>query len=310
MIYKGGMAVKRGHIWPWAIPGLAALALRLSPALALAWARGVSRPLLRAMNRGTGRLPFPLAEPLALLLAAALLGASARRLRRGRWRDALRAFLLPALALLSAYALLWLPNGFSEAASRPVSPDPGRLEALCGALVDALNADAAEPPAPADALATAPAAAGLPGARAKAARYPEWMRAKRVAGLFVPWTGEVLVDGGAAPALIPYTAVHELMHLSGVADEGMANIAAWRRCMDAGGGFALSARLWALRYAAGLLAGADARAPERLEARMSPAALALWRASGGPIAPRSAGGSYHALVSWLSRQPLHTSTQP
>ena len=94
------------------------------------------------------------------------------------------------------------------------------------------------------------------------------MDAARVSGLFVPLTGEALVDAGTPASLLPFTAVHELTHLAGIADEGAANIEAWRRCMAAGGAFADSARLWTLRYAMGMLARADAPAHLRMSAKM------------------------------------------
>ena len=272
---------------PWAAMAGFALALRLCPPLAAGWTRALSRPALLALNRLTAALPFPLAEPAALLLAAKLL------------RDALsrqgRSFLRTLLALAFGYALLWLPPSLASPAPAYPAPDAARLEALCDALVDAL-VDAPPGGELPEVLARAPDVAGLPGTAVKAARYPEWMRARHIAGLFVPWTGEALVDGAAHPALVPFTAVHELAHLSGLADEGAANVAAWQRCLAAGEPFAASARLWALRYAAGLLSEADPAALSRCLARMGPGLSALWQAVGGPLSPE---GGYHRLALWL-----------
>lgn len=293
--------MRRAEVWLLAAAGLIALALRALPGLAAAWVEGVSLPALLMLNRLAGLLPFPAAEPLALLLAAGLL----RSLRRGRFVRALKT----ALLLLAGWCLLWLPAGWAEADLLPPAPEPARLEALCARLTDALSESPLVLPDPAAVLADAPGVAGLPGATVKAARYPEWMRAGHAAGVFVPWTGEALVDAAACPALIPYTAVHELTHLSGVAGEGAANIEAYRRCEAAGGAFALSARLWALRYAAGLLMQSDPAAQDRLTARMDPAALALWRAGGGPIEPDAPDG-YCALARWLAEEPPISDAPP
>ena len=285
------MTVKRLEATLWAGLALAALAFLGRPGLALFWARRIGGPAMGLLNRCTGRLPFPLAGPLAAFSIAAVLALRGAKGLRG-W----------ALALAAGAALLWLPG---LAAPVEALPEPGAdaLEVLCAALVDALNASSLAFPTPAESLALAPEAAGAPGGAAKAALWPEWMRRLRVAGVAVPWTGEVIVDGGASPALIPFTAVHELTHIAGVADEGAANIAAWRRCMAAGGTFADSARLWALRYALGMLATADDAGCARAFARMDPELAALWPSLGGVLPPPQGArlcGSYHDLVRWLA----------
>ena len=220
---------------------------RCLPGLAAAWQRAFALPLLQALHRVSAAIPFPVLEPLALLLGAFCLN---RRLRAA------------ALAfVVGMYALAWYPGYFAA----PVAPyeAPGDLEELCEDLTDALNASALAFESPCE---SAGAVAGMPWARAKPARYPEWMRGLGIGGLFAPWTGEALVDADAPPGYLPFTCVHELIHLQGVADEGAANIGAWRACMRRGGMYADSARLWALRYA---LARLDAPARGRALERMS-----------------------------------------
>ena len=285
------------------------LALRAAPALPLAlfwrfptlaarWRNGVSLPALEALHRWTARIPFPAAEPAALLLAAAAIAMPVAALIRRRPSLLLRV-LEGALLLGGLLALLWAPVCLAASEPRLSAPQAGELEALCRRLIADLNA-APKLPFPAEEiLARAPDVAGPPGRVVKAARYPEWMRALRVSGMFVPLTGEAVVDVSAPAALLPFTAVHELMHLCGVADEGAANIAAWQRCMAAGGAFADSARLWALRYAMGMLKSADGGAERRARGMMSEALGTLYRASGGNIAP-GRPGSYGTLVHWLT----------
>lgn len=287
--------MRRGRAAAWAALGLLALAFRFRPEFAGAWARHFSGPALRLLNGWTGRLPFPLAEPLAALAALCALAGRPRR-----WRAGI------ALLLAAGCALLWLPGVARVGAAALPEPGADALEALCLELVDALDGAAPAFPAPAESLALAPGVAGLPGGAVKAALFPEWMRMLRVAGVAVPWTGEAVVDGSAAPALIPFTAVHELMHVSGVADEGAANIAAWEKCVRAGGSFADSARLWALRYAAGMLAEADEGRCARVLGGMGPELARLWGELGGVLPPGGGlirVGSYHDLVRRLVAEP-------
>ena len=277
----------------------------------------VTRPALMALHQLTARAAFPVAELLAfgamLLVLAALAGALFHAIRERRLAPILRwlrGLGRSALAVACALAVLWLPAVVQPVEALPV-PTPGQLEWLCGALIDALNASSLSFPEPSESLRLAPAAAGLPEAVVKAARYPEWMRAASVSGLFVPLTGEALADATVPAPLIPFTAVHELMHLDGVADEGAANIAAWNRCLEAGGGFADSARLWALRYAMGLLYRVDEEAWACARGKMKDPLARVYMDCGGEAlagAPRASRfprlslqrGDYAALARWLA----------
>ncbi len=310
------MARKGKRLWIlWA--SSLALFCRLCLAFpALLWER-LSHPMTMALHRLTARVPFPVSEPVTGAVGVALLGAFIAALRRAlssrraapllAW---LRGVALAALALLWALALTWLPATVQPVDAPPV-PDAGQLEWLCGQLIDRLNAASLAFPEPSEALELAPEAANLPGCAVKAARYPEWMRRAGISGLFAPPTGETLVDAGAPGPLLPFTAVHELMHLSGIADEGAANIAAWERCLDAGGPFADSARLWALRYALGQLRQADAEAWQRARGRMKDPLARVFDRCGGEIQGRGRGlpglagfaparGDYAALAHWLA----------
>lgn len=270
----------------------------------------LSVPAMRALHRLTAPVPFPVAEAAALALAALLTGslacAAARAaLRRratplARWLRATRA---AALFLATALALLWGPAWAAPVADAPM-PDAARLSRLCDSLIDGLNAACGPFPDPADSLAMAPAVAGMAGCAVKAARYPAWMALAGAWGVFVPLTGEALVDAAAPAPLIPFTAVHELTHLTGVADEGAANVAAWERCMAAGGSFADSARLWALRYAMGQLHDADPAAWQAVQNKMKDALLRTFLDCGAEaeFTPRRlslARGNYADLAGYL-----------
>ena len=293
------------------------LACRLSPVLARAARDGISVPVTGALNRLTAPLPFPAVEPLALALLAALAFALMQAVLRavaagspkplGRWAAGLG---WTALLLSGILMLLWAPARALPAEPLP-GPDDAQLAWLCSALIDELNGASLDFPAAGQSLALAPEVAGVPGGAVKAVRYPEWMRAARICGLFMPLTGEAVVDADAPVSLVPFTAVHELMHLTGIADEGAANIAAWNRCLDTGGAFADSARLWALRYAMGMLRRRDEAAWGQAWAKMEGALMRAFQEAGGEASPAgyplsktpwlSPGcGDYTALVSRLT----------
>ena len=304
---------KRWRFIPVAVLSLFALLCRAFPDFML---ESVSLPLTRALHRLTARVPFPVSELLTYAvgvaalssLVAAIVRAVARRSPHPplRW---LRGVAAAALILAALLALTWLPAMLAPV-DLPPRPDAGPLAWLCGALIDELNAAPLAFPEPEEALRLAPEAANLPGRAVKAARYPEWMRSAAISGLFAPPTGEAIVDATAPRALIPFTAVHELMHLSGIADEGAANIAAWQRCAQAGGPFADSARLWALRYASGLLRRDDPDAWARLRGSMKDPLAQVFAECGAEIAPSgkapalpgfsSLCGDYAALAYWLA----------
>ena len=306
----------RKRLGRWAVCIICALILfvlacRAFPAFSRAALDRVSIPAMAALHGFTARVPFPVAEPVALILISSLLSGlvyafflslSSRGLDPlRRWYSALTAV---ALVLFAALILLWVP-----ARAQPVSPVPEpngeQLTRLCETLIEALNRSPLDFPTPREALARAPAAAGLPDCAVKAVRYPEWMDLCNAWGLFIPLTGEALADADEPAPLIPFTAVHELMHLEGIADEGAANVAAWSRCMDAGGPFADSARLWVLRYAMGLLRLRDGDAWVEANQKMSDALKRVYMACGDaePARPGNAlliQGDYAALACHLA----------
>ena len=267
----------------WGSLGLAAwlMACRWVPGLAEKWHMAVALPALRALHRASSAFPFPLLEPLAL--AVPIIALVRRRMARA------------LLAIAGIYALLWYPAYWAEAPEVFPIADAAALETLCGDLTDRLKGPAPDLDGTAEALPV------------KLARYPEWMSALGIAGLFSPWTGEALADPEAAPEARPFTCVHELAHLEGIADEGAANLAAWEKCLNAGGPFADSARLWALRYAMGQLCQQDEGAWLAARRRMGEGLLETFIQCGGEAeaaAPRFSltTGDYGALAWSLAGQ--------
>ena len=291
-----------------AIPLTAALLLALWrwPRFAgWVWSR-VSVPAMGWLHRASAGVGFPVAEPVAAIFLA-LLGAALVRWVAGGGVRGLRRWGRAALALVAALALLWGP-GWASPVRAATRVEAGSLAELCGTLIDRLNGGFGPFPETGEALARAPAVAGLPGRVVKAARAPGWMALAGAWGMFVPLTGEALVDPGMPAPLLPFTAVHELMHLNGIADEGAANLAAWEKCLEAGGSFADSARLWALRYAMGQLLRQDEGAWLAARRRMGDGLLETFLQCGGEAetaAPRFSPttGDYGALAWTLAGQP-------
>ena len=80
---------------------------------------------------------------------------------------------------------------------------------------------------------------------------------------------------------------------------GAANIAAWQRCLAAGGPFADSAALWALRYAMGRLRQTDPAAWQAMRAKMEGALKRTFLDCGGEADPP---GDYAALAGYLAEE--------
>lgn len=279
------------------------LVLRLSPVFALWMLDGLSVPGMALLHRLTAPVPFPVAEPLALALILLALAGLFRAWFVGSPGPFMRPMCV-LFELLLAFILLWAPVLASPVPGIP-APDADRLFRLCARLVDQLNASPLAFPDPADALAQAPLVAGEPARTVKTACFPGWMALARAWGMFIPLTGEAVIDPCEPAPLVPFTAVHELTHLTGIADEGTANVAAWERCMAAGGPFADSARLWALRYAMGQLHDADLAAWQAIQNKMKDALLRTFLDCGAeaeftPHRLSLTRGSYTDLTGYLA----------
>lgn len=239
------------------------LTIRLLPAFSIFWAERISLPLLNILSGIGKRFPFALLE-WAVGTACVLLLISLLR------RRLLRTLFGLGTAVLLIYLVAWYPLYFLP---QPVyASTPQEISRLCEALIDGLNAYEDEFPVPDD----------LP---AKFIRFPEWMDALRISGLCSFPTGEALVSPSLEPVSQPFVAVHEAMHLRGVAGEGAANIAAWEECIRRGGAYTRSAQLWALRYGMGVLRRDAAALYEANMLRMRHVTLQHYREAGGAYTP-------------------------
>lgn len=291
---------------------------RLIPSFSRFWMNAFILPVSRSLHRLSGRLPYPLLEWGMIILAGLFLStafvALLRALRSLRLAPIFRLlwhWMWGILIIGGAYALLWYPAYWVEPAEAMPSVSTEALSWLCESLIDDLNASDLRFSSPDEITLQASAIAGMPNAVIKSARYPEWMKALEIAGLYAPWTGEAIIDPSAPPASIPFTAVHELMHLQGIGDEGKANIAAWELCLSNGGEFAVSAKHWALKYAMTALKDADEQAWIQANRQMKDALKRTFYTMSGDVSASDnrlldvlglaqAANSYAALVQYLA----------
>lgn len=197
-------------------------------------ARNVSVPAMQFVARLSARATFPVASP-ALAAVCTLFSLLRRRA------------IAPLIALFTAFVVMWLPC-IAPLSAQPAAAAEGGVHSLCAELVDGLNASGRSVQPVSKMLDAAQEVMNAPAAP-KAARYPEFLRAIRAAGIYIPITGEALVDVTRPEASLPFTAAHELAHMLGIGNETEANLAAYEACVASGGAFAYSARLWALKYA-------------------------------------------------------------
>ena len=131
-------------------------------------------------------------------------------------------------------------------------------------------------------------------------RFPELMRALRMAGFYSPLTGEALLSEAEPEWFLPFVACHELAHANGLANEGQANLRAYALCMAADSpAFRNSARLYAMRIAFSML---DSSAAQATRSRL-PEAVQRFLSGAEPRSARRAGsllsvipGRYEDLI--------------
>ena len=269
--------------------GLTAI-LRLRPSFAASWAEAISMPALRALSALTERLPFALLEWGALALALLLFGATCfhwgRRGLRGALGFAARRIVGLVLTLALAFSALWLPLYHASVRSTCAATD-GQLAAACEELIAALN----ESPLDFSRMPN-----DLP---AKVIDFPFWMRLFDITGFCSFPTGEALISPELPACALPFVAVHERMHADGWAGEGAANIAAWEDCVERGGVYADSARVWALKYSMDALRDRDPAAYAACRQLMNEVTAASYHSIGGGTRSRAINPGMQAAFSAL-----------
>ena len=247
---------------------------------------GVSRAARAALTGVSNRFPFPCA-----IIAAGYLffRFRARRL----------------IAAVEIIALLYFP--LLSNAPYPISAQYGKeaVVRLCLALSgDAERYAASEPLSFSD---VADECRALSGGVVKFARFPEWMTLTRTAGIYIPLTGEAILNPREPAFSLPFLALHEIAHQSGLMNEGQASVRAYLWAMSSGNSaFRYSASVEALRRAVSVLfeiAPEDALAVVRVfPPRVKSDVCAL-----GALSPKASGhaailrlaGDYRDLAGYL-----------
>ena len=100
----------------------------------------------------------------------------------------------------------------------------------------------------------------------------------------MPFTAEALVNPDLPVEALPFTALHELTHRLGIADEAQANLLAFKISVSSEGALADSARLWTLRYAMARMRECDASLWKNRIRQMQPETRAAFDRMGGSAA--------------------------
>ena len=246
-----------------------AAALRLLPAFAEWTLKYIQLPLTRAIACLTSRVPIPFWLILALLCALLLIGK----------RTGVLAI------LLAAYLLLRFPAVCAPKAEIQTALVEA-IDALCENLIDALNASPLAFPDQESALQLASDAVSdytgeSIGNHAVKLAPAKIMNRLRLAGIYVPFTAEALVNPDLPVEALPFTAIHELTHRLGIADEAQANLLAFKISVSSEGALADSARLWTLRYAMARMRECDASLWKNRIRQMQPETRAAFDRMGG-----------------------------
>ena len=244
----------------------------LSPALVEAWySRGFFALINPVLASATRLIPLALGEFALPLLVLALAGV---------WFVTPRAWLYD-LAILSV-VLAWFVLGWGLNYQRqPWAVTIGltvkggttaELEALSGKLV--AQANASYEAKPVDWRALVPAG--------KPSLFSEGMSWLGIAGIYLPWTAEPLVNTGPPAWSVAFSAAHEASHQLGWAREDEANFLAWKVLSESPERSAkYAAALGALPYVAQALLSASGgpEAWQKVAGQLSDPVRADWKAS-------------------------------
>lgn len=248
------VAIMRKALWTAASALALSLVFTLSSSLSEWFSGHISLPLAGVVAKAASLVRWPVGELMivagAPLIALLLLwSAIRRRPPRGA------ALTLSVVFLL--YTVLWVP--LCHIPAKAVEPYESwrliKLARLMGEQANALRPEAMQTEGtPESVLLQARdliAGLNLTGQTLpppKFSRFPQILRALKIAGLYAPWTGETIVSPNEPDFTLPFLAAHELAHAAGVAREDEANYAAFRACMAGDARFQYAGAIYALRY--------------------------------------------------------------
>lgn len=303
---------------------LAAEGFKRDPATVEAvYSRQVYPVIIRSLNNLSGTVPLSLFELLLCVLLVALilsLGVLGWRLlhgrrERGHWRRAALRFLTVILTGVLLFNVLWGFNYYrlslaEQLGLRMTEHTQEDLTALCAVLIQEANRLSvpvvrdengvmALPGGTSEMLSRAAAGSRTAGllrlpsghfGPPKAVWNATAMSYAGISGMYSPFTGEAHVNGLIPAALLPATAMHELVHVYGYAREDEANFIAWLACREhSDADYRYSGALIGLIYGMNALYGEDPDAYRRLKEAYSAgvkadlaANRAFWQRYEGP----------------------------
>jgi len=235
------------------------LVFTLSSAFSTWFAGHIALPAAHLISGALSFTNWPVAELIFVAGAPAALFFLLRALIR---RRAPRGTALALSAVLLLYAILWVP--MTRVPARESKPyETWRLMKLCQVLGDQaaeLRGETVSPGAVPEGAREAVSSLGLTGRALRApkfSRFPQLLKALKIAGLYSPWTGEAILSPLEPSFALPFLASHELAHAAGVAREDEANFVAYQACMAGDRSFQYSGTIYALRYAMDALRAID-----------------------------------------------------
>lgn len=271
------------------------------------------RTLLTRLYAALGRLTARSFLPAAELVASALAGAVAVWLGSALCRSVRARSPIPivrcmaglgcaALLMAVGMLLIWpapLDGSPRVRAAYSRAYDIDELERLIMALNDELAVSSSQVDLSGPVMrlrdreelpgrvAAAYRRAGLESAAlCRAPRHAQWMARLRIAGIFVPFTGELLINPLDMDSALPFTMLHETAHSLGALREDEANLTALLVGLRSGDPeLQWTGALTALRYALDVLRTLDKARFDGLCARLEPAALRELHAQGAFTRP-------------------------
>ncbi len=290
------------------------------------------------LARLSARVPSAVAERLLILCVCGVIvllcGRIAQAIGQRRLRPLARygfRMVCALSALYAAFVVMWgvhfVRQPFAVAADMAMeSADVGQLSALCDLLLKDATALRSALPTDDQGVYRSPddlstLLARVPAAYASLAETYPWLAGDypppkviahsqtlsdmQIMGIFIPFTGEALLNRDIPDTQLAHTAAHEAAHQRGYAREAEADYVGYLACMASGDqGMAYSGTLTMLRYAALSLWEADPLVYDAF-ARRIPAEIdrdydrqfTYWQAHDTPLA---------GLVSLTNERYLHT----
>ena len=165
-------------------------------------------------------------------------------------RKGIRRGLLVFFSYIALILALWFSNAFYAPYQEKTDYSVNALTQLCEQLISQTNALYTPEFDKEKILLDAPDVMNVRNAKAIYFKYPEIMDFLNLSGVFIPFTGQAVINESECDFLMPFVCAHELSHRKGILNEGQANMHAFVSCMESGErSFQYSAIVYALKYA-------------------------------------------------------------